>query len=400
MKIPKIARSVGRIDDDLITAAAAEPARTARRPWVKWGVLAASVGAVVLASVLVIPMFFDGGLPEGLPEDLSGLFGNTVSFGDLERDYKNKNVTSSELSIEWPDEYLTVQEKHSYVIWAFQEYRCSGRTVGQELLGNKLGNYFGFEVYSLVGMPEQQLIAIGMEGDYYVYRGDFTDKPDTFGQLDDLYHLTDILQLDRFSAYEDGSKDRYFALTDDAYILEVLATCRDATVVENSDGWSTAGRDYLSFSVTSDLLGVYRKVLYITEDGYLKTNMFDYAYVYQIGEDAARKIIDYAMANSTEKKTYEPFDYRLAGTLVEIKDGYAYIDDSIMCRDPDDGMVFRVSTEDIRIRRCIEYAGVGVGDVVVVTFRGGIDLENGNLITGAESLDKAYFDDGDVLIPE
>ena len=117
-------------------------------------------------------------------------------------------------------------------------------------------------------------------------------------------------------------------------------------------------------------------------------------------EKDAEKVIDYALANSTKKATYEPYEYMLAGTVVEIKDGFVYIDDSVMCVKPDEGMVFRVSMEDIRIRRCIEYAGVGVGDLVVVTFRGGIAVEDGNLILDARSIDEGVWIDGGVAVPE
>jgi hypothetical protein len=107
------------------------------------------------------------------------------------------------------------------------------------------------------------------------------------------------------------------------------------------------------------------------------------------------------MANSVEKQ-FEPYEYSLAGTLIKVEGGYAYIDDSIMCADPDDGMVFRVSTEDLRIRRWLEYehAGVDVGDLVVVTFRGGIAVEDGNLILDARSIEEAYISDGDWYVPE
>ena len=89
----------------------------------------------------------------------------------------------------------------------------------------------------------------------------------------------------------------------------------------------------------------------------------------------------------------------MIGRLIE--DGYAYIDDSIMCVNEDEGMVFRVSLADIRVRRCIEYAGVGVGDLVVVTFRGGIDLADGNLILDARSIDQASLtENGDAVVPE
>ncbi len=396
MKIPKFVQTLGQIDEDLVAAAAAPaPAGATKRPWVKWTVLAASLAFVILVGAIALPMMLpDDALPEGYYPT-----GKVISFGDMKRHYKYASVTGTESAILWPDEYLTVQEKHGYILWDFQSYACSNVTVEVRHLGQRLGYYLGFEVREIQGMPKQNIIALGMEGEWYVYKSHegFLDQPATFGELFDLYSLGEVLEFNNFSEQKDRT-EQYYALTDDAYILEVLANCRDARVCSD-DEWNRDSR-YLSFSVTSDRLGVYRKVLYISEDGYLRTNVFDYAYVYEIGTEAAGKIMDYALANSTKKMTYEPYEYTLAGTVVEIKDGYVYIDDSIMCVDPDEGMVFRVSMEDIRIRRCIEYAGVGVGDLVVVTFRGGIAVEDGNLILDARSIDEGVWTDGGVAVPE
>ena len=179
----------------------------------------------------------------------------------------------------------------------------------------------------------------------------------------------------------------------------MLAGCREASVYYGADTWEKS-EEYLSFTITSEALGVYKRAMYITEDGYLWTNVFDLAYVYVIGEEAAGKIIDYAMTHAEQKDTYEPYEYRLVGTLVDVRDGYAYIDDSIMCVDESEGMLFCVSAADMRVKRSLELGGVQAGDLVVITFRGGVDTENGNLITGVQSLQKGYFANGDVVVPE
>ena len=395
MKIPKIAEALGEMDADLVGASAKER-RKAKQPWVKWSILtAASLCVLIVAGMIALPMMLpDDALPEGYYPT-----GKVVSFGELKRHYKYFSVSGSEVAYDWPDEYQTVQEKHKFILWNFQSYDCSDVTVQPGHLGDKLGNYLGFEVREIQGMPRQNLIALGMQGEWYVYksREGFSEKPATFGELYDLYSLGEVLELDDFSKKTDR-KEQYYTLADDAYILEVLADCRNGRLCSDNE-WNRDST-YLSFSVTSDRLGVYRKVLYISEDGYLKTNVFEYAYVYEIGKEAAGKIMDYAMANSAEKATYEPYEYTLAGTVVEIKDGYVYIDDSVMCVKPGEGMVFRVSMEDVRIRRCIEYAGVGVGDLVVVTFRGGIAVEDGNLILDARSIDRGTRGDGGVSVPE
>lgn len=392
MKIPKIADAMGEIDADLVGEAAKEKRRT-RHPFVKWTVIAAaSLALLIVAGAIAVPMMLGG--DDVLPESNR----NTVSFGDLERNYKKQDAVGQELAIEWSDKYLSEHERHWSILWAFRNYVSSEVLVQTEHLGEKLGNYLDFEIRSIQNMPKEHVIAVGYQGEYYAYRcrDDYDKIPATLGELFDKYNLAEVLELDSFTQHE-KREEAYYALTDDAYIIEVLASCRDARVYADSDRWERS-EEYLSFTMTSDALGVYKRAMYITKDGYLWTNVFEYAYIYEIGEEAAGKIIDYAMTNSVEKPM-EPYEYRLAGTLVKVEDGYAYIDDSIMCVDPSEGMVFRVSTDDIRIARWLVKL-VQVGDFVVVTFRGGIDLEDGNLILDARSIEKASLVDGDAVVPE
>ena len=398
MKIPKIAEAMGEIDADLVSASAKER-RRAKQPWIKWSILtAACLCVIIVAGMIVVPMMMGG-------EDiLPGKDRETVSFGDLERHYKSMDTVRTESGMIWPAEYQTAMEKHSHIIWSFRNYVTSGMAVQPQNLGDKIGNYLGFEVREVKGAPEKHVIALGIEGVYYAYRcqDGYEDMPATLGELFDQYNLAKVLEFDRFAEHQ-GRDERYYALTDDAYIIEVLASCRDAAlyVPEQGKEWERS-EEYLSFTMTSDRLGVYKKAMYITKDGYLWTNVFDYAYIYEIGTEAANKIIDYAMTNSVEKPM-EPYEYRLAGTLTKIEDGYAYIDDSIMCVDPSEGMVFRVSTDDLRVSRCLveDLTGIRPGDLVVVTFRGGIDLADGNLILDARSIDEGYLSEGGgVAVPE
>ena len=90
----------------------------------------------------------------------------------------------------------------------------------------------------------------------------------------------------------------------------------------------------------------------------------------------------------------EPFEYRIAGKLKAIEDDYVLIDDSVMCLFPFEGMVLKVPTDSIHIRRLTELEGVGLGDIVVVTFRGDIDVDNENTINGVVSLEKGRLTRG------
>ena len=174
--------------------------------------------------------------------------------------------------------------------------------------------------------------------------------------------------------------------------------CRDAEFVED-ENWGESDRSYLSFTAASDALGIYKRVFNVTEDGYIWTNIFDYAYIFRIGREAAGQIISYAAENGTESEA-EPYNASLGGTLTEIADGYILVDDTVLCSDENDGMTFKVYLNDLRISRCIDFGGIGVGDIVVVYFTGDIDADAGNLVEGAFSLSKGTISGGGVSVPE
>ena len=186
-------------------------------------------------------------------------------------------------------------------------------------------------------------------------------------------------------------------MEDDAYIWQILSECETAPVDDSVDSFDRSNRNYLSFTATSDKLGVYKRVVYISEDGYFATNIFDYSHVYFIGTDAAGKIIAYAKQNS-EEASAEPYELTVAGTLIEIGEDYVLVDDSVLCRNKKDGTVYKIYTNDIRMKRCVEVAGRKVRDIVVIKYNG--EISASNEITGAYSMDKGYLQDGSVAVPE
>ncbi len=158
-------------------------------------------------------------------------------------------------------------------------------------------------------------------------------------------------------------------------------------------------RDYLSFTITSESLGVYNVALYVTEDGYLWTNAFNWQYLFNIGEDAASKIINYAKENSIEAE-YEPYINVVAGTIIEITEEYILVDDSILCKNPADGITYKVMLNDLRISRYVDYGVIKAGDSAQISYNGEINENNDNTIEGAISASKATISDGDIFIPE
>ena len=391
MKTPRTANVVGHIDDDLITAAAECKKKTKHSPWLKWGSIAACFALLVIAGTAILPSLFGG---DG---------GTTDKYKDF--------IQAGESAIIWPWEYQTVYEKYTELKFDGIEYLGRGREVSASHVGEIIGNHTvvgydeinsgkkytkEFEVYKLKDAAQSQFVAVKMEGKYYVFKNDKYAPPSTLGELFNLVDLPKVIELNEFSENGDGPNKNHYVLKIDDYVWEVLAGCKNADFVED-DKWSVHKRDHLSFTVTSETLGVYRVAMYVTADGYLWTNAFSYQYLFKIGEDAAGEIIKYAKENSSEAE-YKPYQNRIVGKVVEVTDEYILIDDTVLCNNPSDGTTYKVLLNDLRISRYVDHEIIKVGSTVQITFEGGVD--EANTIDSAVSASNVKISGGDVLIPE
>ena len=397
MKTPRISEAIGNLPEDLVNGAVTYKRTSKKKSFIKWGSIAACFMVMVMAAALIVPMF---------------LGGDPISIGGIDRDYKGV-ISGSEGDIEFPWEYKLTYEKYYTVKYNGNDYRTRARAINESLLGEVLGTCTAqgvdsytdktytetFDVRKINGVSEEKMIAVGMDNEYYVYFNDEVKCPATFGELLDAYNLSETLPLVKFSVNEGYKEKGYYQITDDEYIWQVLSECRNAEFYAENDKWSRGDRNYLSFTATSEELGVYKKVFYITEDGYVSTNVFNYSYVYYIGEDAANKIITHAKSNATEAER-EQYEYTIAGTITEIGDGYVLIDDTVLCKDKNDGMVFKILTEDLIIRRYLECTNIKVGDTVAVKFQTEIVLGEDNTVSGAISMYKGKVTDSGMAVPE
>lgn len=398
MKRKKISETIDNINPKYIDEATEyiPKAKTTSKSWLKWGSLVACFVVLVVASFAIIPSFFDD----------DNIVDNT-------NDGKYKYyVSGSEVDIEWPWEYKTNAEKYHNIVFDGKQYVIKSlNAVSTNSLGETLGTCEAegvdsytdkkynetFEVRKLNCVSAEKLIAVGNDTGFYVYTIDDSEKPSTFGKMLELYGLTQTLEFNRFTKYEGYDDKGYFSLNSDEYIWQILSGCRDAQLDNQSDSFDRSNRNYLTFTATSDALGVYKRVIYISEDGYFATNILNYSCSYFIGTDAAGKIIEYALNNS-DKAEFSPYALTISGTLVEIGNGYVLIDDTVLCKNAEDGTVYKVYTNDLRVLRCIEYASIKVGDTVVVKYDG--EISESNEVTGAYSMYKGTLEDGDLLIEE
>ena len=393
MKIPRFSNAIGNLDEDLVEAAA-ECKKKKQNHWLKWGSIAACFTVIIVAGALVLPSLLSGKPTPGGTNDR----------------YKDINIMAGESAIVWPWEYQTVFEKYTEVTIDGIVYRSHGRPVSEELLGDLIGTYTvlgideiegdryteKFEVYQLKYADKSQLVAVRMEGTCYTFKKDKYEPPHTLGELFELVDLSNAIELNRFSVNGDSPNKKHYTLSNDDYVWEVLGGCDNAPFVED-EKWIAHDREYYSFTITSETLGVYKVAMYVTVDGYLWTNAFNYQYLFNIGEDAAGKIIKYAKENSTEAE-YEPYQNTIVGKITEITDEYILLDDSILCTNPDDGITYKILLNDLRISRYAESGAIRVGENVQITYEGEID--ESNTIDSAISASDVVISGGDVLIPE
>lgn len=399
MKTPRIINSVGHIDDDLITAATENKKKSKFNPWLKWGSIAACFAVIVIAGTALFPSL----LKE--KED-------PQKTGDRYKDYY---IHTSESAIIWPWEYKTAFEKYTSLTINDVEYSSKGNAVSESLVSDKIGTYtiVGYdeitdkkytanaEVYSLHNVIADQFIAVKIEDDYCVFKSNEYIPPNTLGELFEQVDLSKVVEFNRFSENDSTPDSKHYLLNDDEYIWEVLSECKEAPFVEDQN-WYAGDRNYLSFTITSEVLGVYKVAMYVTEDGYLWTNAFSWQYLFDIGEDAAGKIIRYAKENSEETE-YEPYTNTVVGEVVEITNEYFLLDDSILCNDPADGNIYKILLNDLRISRYVEHGIIEVDNNVQITYEGEIypaNATDANTINSAVSASKVIISEGDVLISE
>ncbi len=391
---------IGEIDEKYAEEAAPGLKKNRKAAFIRWGATAACLAAAAAAVVLLWPKTKV----------------NRVSIGGIIREYKNVsvNAASSEEAIIWPWEYRTVEERYSSILFEGREYiiKSSKAAADEAYIGESLGTGEGvgydiyteeehrqnFEVREIRNISKELMVAAEMEGQYYIFQNDAYMPPASLGEMLDDYSLKTHLALNRFSVLQEGIQTGYYSLPDDQRIWQILDGCRDAEFVEDEAGGSIS-RNRITFTATSASLGSYKRAFYISDDGYVSTNIFNWAYTFCIGEEAAKEIISYAESNGVSTEA-EPYLYSVAGTLTEIGDGYLLVDDTILCADQSDGMVFRVMTDDIRIRRTIEFQKIETGSVVVVSFTEPVRAEGGNTVYGAISMAKGYLTGDGVAVPE
>ena len=395
--------AIGYIDDAMLESV--NKLRTRRK---KNKIIRSFSGLVAAGLILGISLY------AGIHNRISKASGTTiVSIGGIERRYKaDISVLPGELGITYRWEDRTVDEQYSRLDINDGNFTTTCSEIDASKLDKSIGiytasgydDYTGTEytrpvnVYSVRGMSEDRIVAAELDSKYYIYKNNTYNPPENLGQLFDEANLWENLKLDYFYDTKDYIENGSYSLDGSAYILEILSECKDAEYAGN-DSQTFDYKNRIDFSITLDDLGVYMRGLQINSEGYLLTNIFDYGYIYNIGAEAAKKIIAYAEKNGISAAP-RPYYYCLSGIVTELNEDYLIIDDSIKCAAASDGMCFKIPLDDIHAGRGVKYHDINVGDIAVVSFRGSIDTQADNTVTGIVEIDKGKLYNGNILVDE
>lgn len=395
--------AIGHVDDDMLDPVNKLRTRKKQNKIIR-------ISSVIVAAGLILGI----SLSMGIHNRISKAPGTAIiNIGGIERRYKaDISVQSGELGITYRWEDRTVDEQYSRLDINNGDFTTACSEIDASKLDKSIGvytasgydDYTGTEytlpvnVYSVRGISEDRIVAAELDSKYYIYKNNTYNPPENLGQLFDEANLWENLKLDYFYDTKDYIENGSYSLDGSGYILEVLSECKDAEYAGN-DSQTFDYKNRIDFSITLDDLGIYMRGLQINSEGYLLTNIFDYGYIYNIGTDAAKKIIAYAEKNGTPADP-KPYYYYLSGIVTELTEDYLIIDDSIKCADASDGMFFKIPLGDIRANRSVKYRDINVGDIAVVSFRGSIDTQADNTVTGIVEIDKGELYNGNILVNE
>ena len=427
MKTPKTAFAVGYIDDDLIRSA--EKCGTVKKnssKILKWTSLAACLVLIIGACTVMLPLDRGGDVSEPELNESTGkdnvsdtetsssekidISGNTNISTDR---YKEHQFGKTEVLRAWPWEMLAVFEKYQTIVFNGNKFYGARREISEKYIETQIGMGVSsgiawpsgvsyneeFELYKIKDVSSDHIFAAKLDDKYYVFQSTPFSAPHkniTLGEFFEIYGLEKTIELNLFY-----NNQKAYTLKSDDYIFETLGECLTTPII-NTDQLkpSNQSKKSIGFSVSSEQLGIYKLSLTITIEGYLKTNLTGYGYSFFIGEDAAKKIIDYAESNATPTES-EPYNYMTIGKIVELTDEYVIIDDSFLCKDEREGVLYKILLNDIRVSRWFTDKMNYVGRVVLIVHENKPVVENGVVIDSAIDVEFPYITiDGQIYIPE
>lgn len=417
----KFLERMSELDDELLMRAddsAIAKKKSGSR--MRWIIISAAALCLVIAASITAVIFATRGR-EGNESDLDDVLQVPISdvyWVDKRERNKNEALTQN-LAIVWPWNCRDVYNQYTEISLNGITYRARSSYYGEEAHANQIGQSLGkaecrgydmiedksysieCEAFEILGVDSTRIIAVKYEGfdGYYAFMNDEYNMPATLGELIDRLDLTNNIKLNSFYYDSDGDRrDEHYALSDEAsnQLWEIIKKYSSAPSV--SDDIANWSESRLSFALDSSALGVYNLSFSFKEDGYLTTNLENYGYTYNLGREAIDEIVNFAIKNRLV--ILLPEKQYLVGTVTEIGEDYIKVNDSVLMKNPADGIEFTVYATNMNIRRYIISGYLKVGDTVSIE-HGYLLKDSYTEIRNAVDLNECRItSNGQVLIPE
>ena len=337
-------------------------------------------------------------------------------------DFRQRNgsdLYSPESMITWPWEYIFICDQYPTVEYNDITYRSrtsyTGNAVSESWIGAKIadtaarGGYapepasyaysMACELFEIKGISTDRFLAVKYEGheEYYVFMQDTFNPPATLGDL-----ITDLSLTETFPLTSLYYESECYSLseTDSDVLWELFLTHANCSTITTdfAEEQLSLGKNVMSFTINAEALGIYNNAWSLTSGGYLRTNIEDYGYYYNLGKDAVKEIMDFA---ESHKKAAPPKqEFTIMGEVTEITDTYIKVDDTVFMEHPEVGVEFTVELNDLRLQRYVACNRLQVGDYVLISHTGS-DAANPTHIVTAYDLRIGYIDDtGTIYIKE
>lgn len=423
------AEAVGLIDDRFIAEAADFSPRRIKLRGLHAGLAAACLIIAVTVGVIAVRAV----RAQKADREQAGNVSAVQTESILPRPYE-LGISANETAVIWPWEYMTEFERYGEAELDGESYcRFSGLArdyapISDSVIGENLGKCTlkGYDEYTIQdhtapthteqrdafavkGADKAMLIAVKLDKGYALYRSAdnaFYSIPPysstTFGEMASRLGLIGRTEFTHFAEYDGDTLLGDYSVTEGKQLFDMLfesEEIRDAYLGAVGTA-EPSGRKLVLFMDCPDY-GIDNYVFHIYENGYVSTNFLNYGIEFKIGSESARKIIAFAKEHSSPAGPVSHGNYIIGGRVTEIGDGYVRIDDSVLFKDQSRGMVFTVPTDDLRIRRCMEFSPKPeVGDTVAVLIDHGSVTADG-VVSGAYDLVQALLtEEGGLYIPE
>ncbi len=349
----KLMAGMNELDDRFLEEAeSAIPAK--KLPWKKITAIAASL--VLALGIAAVPLFQHAGPNNELgdvlyvrtytvwdaktgtflrvTEEIVDTLGQEAEIGKTDPSTTNENIggngeiASTEPAIKpaidlYTQYYAPGSEPPSmlypFMTGNYESYRYLGRYRHEDLVGEKLDNVtmkgakeVDATVHAIRGIAPEAAVLVRYDGlesyneEYYLFINDAV-RFDTFAALMDAYSMkTEVYWGFSLASYDVATKTTtlsemydHTALKAMVYALEGTA-CTAEEFEKNCQSKKSMGIDLYH----ANLSGIGKQGLQIFEEGYLVTNLGGVMHFFEIGEAAAREIIDFAKETSVKDVTF------------------------------------------------------------------------------------------------